>query len=356
MAHFPPQAGIAPALVHQTDLFRPHNDPDDHWDLACVFALAKLGRAHLRGILIDSPPGPPVLMHKSDPDVGAVAQLSHLTGISAPIAVGSATMLSQRGDFAPRPAPSGVAFLLDTLRQTPQGVYITAVGSARDIAEALVRDPDLFAQRCRGIYLNAGSGSPDPAAVKALEWNAKLDPLAFAEIFRAPCPLFWMPDLQDEAGAGDLEPREYATHYRFLQREILPHLPAPFRAYFGWMFTRQNTCNWLDALQMDFEPLLATKEQEHRFMYSTAGFFDVAGLGVTVEGTLAPKVEPRQDWVYRFEPVDVTCSPAGVTTWRPARGPTNRHIFHVLNTGAYTVAMTSAMRQLLQAMAAACGP
>lgn len=27
-------------LIHQTDLFRPHFDPDDHWDLACVFALA----------------------------------------------------------------------------------------------------------------------------------------------------------------------------------------------------------------------------------------------------------------------------------------------------------------------------
>ncbi|MBM4025739.1 MAG: twin-arginine translocation signal domain-containing protein [Planctomycetes bacterium] len=27
-------------MLHVTDLFRPHNDPDDHWDLACVYALA----------------------------------------------------------------------------------------------------------------------------------------------------------------------------------------------------------------------------------------------------------------------------------------------------------------------------
>ena len=25
--------------IHETDLFRPHGDPDDHFDLACQFAL-----------------------------------------------------------------------------------------------------------------------------------------------------------------------------------------------------------------------------------------------------------------------------------------------------------------------------
>jgi len=38
-------------------LFRPHNDPDDHWDLACAFALAKTGLCPLAGVLIDFPPG-----------------------------------------------------------------------------------------------------------------------------------------------------------------------------------------------------------------------------------------------------------------------------------------------------------
>jgi len=30
-------------MLHVTDLFRPHIDPDDHWDLACVYALACRG-------------------------------------------------------------------------------------------------------------------------------------------------------------------------------------------------------------------------------------------------------------------------------------------------------------------------
>jgi len=32
-------------VVHITDLHRPHNNPDDHWDLACVYAPARRGDA-----------------------------------------------------------------------------------------------------------------------------------------------------------------------------------------------------------------------------------------------------------------------------------------------------------------------
>lgn len=35
---------MATPLIHQTDLFRLHNDPDDHFDLACVYTLALQAR------------------------------------------------------------------------------------------------------------------------------------------------------------------------------------------------------------------------------------------------------------------------------------------------------------------------
>jgi hypothetical protein len=35
-------------MIHATDLFRPHCDPEDHWDLAIVFALAYLGRVDIQ--------------------------------------------------------------------------------------------------------------------------------------------------------------------------------------------------------------------------------------------------------------------------------------------------------------------
>lgn len=334
-----------PRFLHQTDLFRPHNDPDDHWDLACAFALAARGMASLAGILIDYPPGAPILNHKSDPDIGAVAQLSYLTGIHPPVAVGRPEFFST-GRSLNSHLPSGVRMILRQLRNSPEGLFVVVVGAARDLAEALAREPELFAEKCLGIYLNIGSGSPDPSAVRSPEWNVKLDPEGFAQIFRAPCPIFWMPCLQDEAGAGDLCSREYATHYRFRQGEILEELPRGMRSYFGWMFARDSSSTWLEALGGDFETLLAAKSQEYRMMYSTGSFFDLAGYGVTRSGRLLPKTDSTADWVYRFEPVEVSCTEDGVTRWRPGDSSTGRYIFRVLDPESYPEAMATAMREM----------
>jgi hypothetical protein len=237
--------------------------------------------------------------------------------------------------------------ILRQLRNSADGLYIVVVGAARDLAEALAREPALFEEKCLGIYLNIGSGSPDPSLVKAPEWNVKLDPAGFAQIFRAPCPIFWMPCLQDEAGAGDLHSREFGTHFRFRQGDLLEELPASMRNFFGWMFTRDSSSTWLEALGGDFEMVLAAKCEEYRMMYSTGSFFDLAGYGVTRSGRLLPKTDPDADWVYRFEPIEITCSEDGVTRWVAGSPSSNRHIFRILDPEMYPMAMTSAMRELL---------
>ena len=38
------------AIIHSTDLCHPHDDPDDHYDLACLFAL---GEFDVKGIILD---------------------------------------------------------------------------------------------------------------------------------------------------------------------------------------------------------------------------------------------------------------------------------------------------------------
>ena len=51
-----PETSAKVAMLHATDLFRPYNDPDDHWDLACLYALAHRGdtlRCASRDRLID---------------------------------------------------------------------------------------------------------------------------------------------------------------------------------------------------------------------------------------------------------------------------------------------------------------
>ena len=101
---------MKPWVLHETDLFRPHQDPDDHWDLACQFALARRGLIDLRGILIDYPPYP----ERQDPDITAVAQLGWITGVPVPTGMGQV-----HAEDAPG---SGLMLLKRTLEEAPEPI------------------------------------------------------------------------------------------------------------------------------------------------------------------------------------------------------------------------------------------
>ncbi|HPP53970.1 MAG TPA: hypothetical protein PK777_13540, partial [Thermoguttaceae bacterium] len=66
----PAQEERGPSVIHITDLYRPPGDPDDHFDLACAFALAKQGYIELVAVVIEAPKAD----FAGDPDVMAVAQ------------------------------------------------------------------------------------------------------------------------------------------------------------------------------------------------------------------------------------------------------------------------------------------
>ena len=111
---------------------------------------------------------------------------------------------------------------------------ITIVGSCRDVALAIRREPDLFARRCRGIYLNAGTGTPDPQPDDRLEYNVELDPGTYASLFDVPCPLYWMPCFewlrpgQGDPAAGQV----HGTFYHFAMSEVLPFIAPTVTAIF----------------------------------------------------------------------------------------------------------------------------
>ena len=68
-------------VLHQTDIFHPYADLDDHWDLACQFALSYVGKTDLRAIVIDYPPNDNSFQENvGDPAIGAVGQISYITG------------------------------------------------------------------------------------------------------------------------------------------------------------------------------------------------------------------------------------------------------------------------------------
>jgi hypothetical protein len=333
-------------LLHQTDLFHPHEDPDDHWDLACVFALAHAGALDLRGVLIDHPPAG----HTGTPDAMGLAQLNAIAGLAVPFAVGSAQAVRIRGEGPGGLAPSdrnGVQLVLRALESAREPMAITMVGSCRDVALAGAAAPELFRAKCRGVYLNAGSGTRQPELLGELEYNVRLNAAAFAGIFDLPCPVYWMPCFEFTPPRWSVE--EHGTWYRFTQAEILPHLSPRLQGYFAYMLSRSASTDWLGALRQPPDAAaLATFGAMPRNMWCTAGFFHAAGQTVTMDGEIVPLAEAGTHAVCGFDPVDVTCGDDGVVRWRPAAAANPpRYIFHVRDRVRYAAAMTRAMRTLL---------
>ena len=177
-------------LLHCTDLFHPHGDPDDHFDLACVFSLALQGLVDLCGIGLDYPPPNRV----GDPDIMAVSQLNRLCGLTVPSVVGTSKFISKRTDTLPDLSHrelTGIRWIIETLKKSDRPIAITVVGSATDVAVAARREPELFREKCAGVYLN--SGGTHQASPEILEYNVKINPAAYAAMFDLPCPLYWFP-------------------------------------------------------------------------------------------------------------------------------------------------------------------
>jgi len=348
-------------LVHATDLFRPHNDPDDHFDLACAFSLAAQGRIDLRAVLIDHPP----TGFAGDPDVLAAAQLNRIANMAIPVLIGSPRRLEPSEALRPenRRSAAGALALIEILRRSPLPVASSIVGSCRDVALAGRLEPGLFAEKCAGIYLNAGSGTPDRAKAAQLEYNVGLDPVSYAAIFDLPCPLYWLPCFEVAPGGGvGMAVAEYGTFYRFVQKDVLPHLSDRVQNYFAFMFKQGESDRdhqpETDALRPDWlrylegpkeKALLERQGRRFRNMWSTAGFLHMAGLAVSSDGTAGP-VGSVAAPVYTLDPVRVRCGAGGVTTWSPDAGSRDRFIFHVRDKERYPAAMTAALTWLLRAL------
>ena len=350
------------ALIHTTDLFRPHADPDDHFDLATAFALAVQGRLDLLAVMIDHPPA----NLAADPDVLAIAQMNRITGLSVPVLTGSARRLDPAEASRPenRAEAVGAMAMLRLMRASRLPVLISIVGSARDVALAARLEPKLFADKCAGVYLNSGSGTPDRAKAAHLEYNVSLDPVSYASLFDLPCPLYWMPCFEvAPSGGGPFAPGEFGTYYRSLQKDFLPQLSPRLQNYFAFMFKQGDSDkasqseadalrpSWLRYLEGPREEALLERQgRNYRNVWSTAGFFHAAGFFISLDGRICGRNDTASAQVYSFDPVRVRCGTDGVTEWSPDSGSKNRFLFHVHDLGRYPAAMTAALLTLLRSL------
>ena len=338
----------ATPVLHITDLFRPYNDPDDHWDLAVDFALDYLGDIDLAGVLIDSPP---VSAKGYQPDKLAVVLMNEITQNKVEAGIGGLEPFSPDLDSKKHHTPEelpGVRFIKEKLEQSKRNVVIHILGSCRDVAWAAKLYPELFAQKCEAVYLNAGTGSPIRENAAKLEYNVSLEAPAYSEIFQIPCPVYWMPCFEEMGNQQEQPVRDFGTHYHFLQKEILPFLSGNVQDYFAYMFGRFTDQTF--PLKMKTEQrneLLEQTGDAIRHMWCTAGFLHAAGYSVDREGALLKRSGEEGKSVFSFDPVRIQCDGKGVTEWAPDAKAKARFIFHVRDREHYAQAMTKAMKTLL---------
>ena len=329
-------------FIHQTDIFHPHVDPDDHWDLATVYAMAAQGYLDLRGIMFDYPPA----YRAGDPATLAMAQIGHLTGITGiPFSIGSAITMSSREDrLSDKPASCRVAaeWLCRVLETNPLPIVINIVGSCADVALAGLLRPDLFKSKCRAVYLNAGAAYPGEKG--ELEYNVKLNPGSYAAIFDLPCPVYWCPcwHKTEMRKVG-----ENGTWYSFLQEDVFAHLGGSLCNFFLYMLSRSADPKYLRYLHQPVDQSMRAEfGQKHRSMWSTASIIHAAGMGVdTNQGLLtADKIRVP---LFDFKSITAECADDGQTTWKLSEEDTGRYIFCVNEPGQYEQAMTAALSMLL---------
>lgn len=319
--------------IHITDIFHPHGDPDDHYDLALAFALHKAGLLQLEQVVMDYPPPHRV----GDPALCAAAQLNEITGSHVPACI------------APRDEELAGERLCAMLRTAPLPVTFTVVGSSESIAAAIRQQPALFSEKCAGIYLAAGTGIETPGGI--LEYNVRLHPEAFTTVLNAPCPVYWAPcyhTILTQAGESISPERSgpYGSCYCIYQRELLEPLPARMQNYFLYMLTRSTDPKYLRYLDGAVDAAaLAEKGAEKRRLWSTPLLLHAAGV-------------PCESW--ELVPAVISCGEGGHTAWQPAE-KSSRYIFckkgealPVTDTfdtaGAYKEEMLAKLRCLLGAL------
>lgn len=338
-------------VVLTTDLYHRHADPNDHWNLASMYALAELGWIRFAGIMCDddrSLTSDGSFLHFGDPSVQSIAQLNYITSKAVPVGFGSRLPIKKKEDLdyvlKSKRKISSVTLLLETLQRAEGKVDIHMCGSSKDVLIAYYNAPDLFEKKCDCIYLNAGTYKiQDP-----IEYNVSLEPYAFSQIFKIPCNICWSPCF-DKLIPYPYMPAKRANYYEINQSDMVPHMSEAIKKYFNYMYGAVFDENWLSYLRKPLdEELLNGWANSKRQMWSTPGYLLSAGKNVTETGEIVDK-DTNTSPLYEYKPVHVRANEDGIVEWEDAE-ESNVSMFINKDPEIFNNAMSEVIKKLMSAL------
>jgi hypothetical protein len=349
----PPQTALKAPVIYSTDLFHPLGDPDDHVDLATLFALPELD---VRAIILDQGD-----MQGVKSGQVPVQQMMALTGRQVPFAAGLGTALRYPEDKGLNQFgfyQAGVNLILKALRESPQPVFVITTGSVRDVMAAFNREPELFREKAARIYVNAGN-----SAGGDLYWNPSLDPQAYIRLMSVGLPVYWCPcfgglETLEAFAAGPRPTLQYQTYWEFRQADIFGALAAPLQDFFLYALGRKSVSKVdpIAYLSRAPEPALRAEQwKQMRSMWSTASLYHAAGRKHYRAGdSWAVRHEPVPGYalaeVFDFVPAEVMIDRDLRTIPKISGASGPLRLFHLLDPANYAKAMLASLRQLLAEM------
>ena len=341
-------------LVHITDLYHPAQDPDDQLDLATVAALDAFD---LRAVILDitdrflkaAPDGFDI---PRDPGFVTVVQLAYLLGQTIPVAMGPTVPLQTPQDDArgrPRTEQAGIELVLDVLRASSTPVVISSVGSARVLAAAFNRDPELVRAKTRAVVLNAGATEGTK-----IEWNVGLDPHAYIGLWQSGLPIHWYPCATERSAFNP--DHERGTYWRASHEDLFRDLPDALRGWIAYGFGGSARGDIIRAMgEMGqgavWEHILAGS----RNLWATASLVMASGrvLARTSEGwrfVREPEAAGLERWPWRLDPIAATVREDTQVEWHLADASSPHRLFGRQAGREFGEAMAEAFNALLRAI------
>jgi len=328
-------------VIYCTDLFHPYDDPDDHFDIASLYALKELD---IRGIVLDQG-------KKQDQKPGRipVEQMNYLTGRDVPWVIGLSEPLNNPEDAAltePKKYQEGVSLILNILESSQDPVTIITVGSLRDVAAAYNRKPDLFRKHVSRLMIFIGE-----ASAGTREWNVGLDPNAFIRIMNSGLPIWWVPCFD----GGNFKNKGKASFWNASHADLLTYASDRVMNFFIYALLQKDIPGHLDFLETrvdekDRRRVLAGK----RNLWCAAVFTAIAGrkiikknrewISVPVDNSIK---EFQTCEVFRFVPVSLYVDDQARVVYQNTSRSHRIFRFQIVNSKLYPEIMTSVTSHLI---------
>jgi pyrimidine-specific ribonucleoside hydrolase len=339
------------AVIDVTDLYHPHQDEGDNFDIIAPYALPEID---LRAVILDctQPFRQPVALDAGeglfpddrgprDPGFIPVLQLNYIFNRNVPCAVGPFSPMKSPADpmvNVPGFQQQGIELILRTLRESKELVHIMTFSSVRSVAAAYNRDPQLFKDKLALISMSAGASGSD-----FLEWNVALDRHAVVCLLRSDLPIAIFPD----ASAHNQDPQQrpmgnafsydpHNTYWSIPNLHFIKGMHPRLRRYLDFAFGRVTRMDFLRAMDEDFpENFNEARYNEIYRIWETALWIIRSGRRLVRRADGNCRIIPPSEMIAsdvelpnELRPCEVTVRDDGIYSFKETSTPGNRWVYY----------------------------